>query len=130
MSATATHSHEETIHGAGHEHPSDRSYVGIAAILAAITAAEVGTYYVADQLGSFMVPILLVMMAVKFFMVASWFMHLRFDSVMFRRFFITGLLLALAVYLAAMVSMQFFGDNTVSTILNPDGKPASDLPGR
>jgi cytochrome c oxidase subunit 4 len=130
MTATAgTHSHEETVHGAGRAHPGDRTYVLVALILALVTAAEVVTFYVEDTLGRLMVPVLLVMMLFKFAVVALWFMHLRFDSIMFRRFFVTGIILATLVYMAAMVSMQVFGDDTTSTILNPDGRPAAGVPG-
>jgi cytochrome c oxidase subunit 4 len=130
MTATgAVQAHEETLHGTGRAHPSDRNYVTIAVILALITAAEVVTFYIEDRLGSALLPILLVMMVAKFFIVAAWFMHLRFDSIMFRRFFIAGLVLAVLVFLAVMASMQVFGDDTVSIVLNPDGQPANDQPG-
>jgi hypothetical protein len=35
---------------------------------------------------------------VKFVMVGGYFMHLKFDSPIFRRFFVTGLLLAMVVF--------------------------------
>jgi len=104
----AAHSHEETVTGSGHAHPSDRSYVGIAVILALITAAEVATFYLEDEIGSILIPALLVMMTVKFAMVAGWFMHLRFDSNLFTRLFVSGILLAVSVYLAALASFEFF----------------------
>jgi cytochrome c oxidase subunit 4 len=106
----AAHSHEETVTGTGHAHPSDRSYVGIALILALITAAEVGTFYMEDELGSILIPALLVMMVVKFAMVAGWFMHLRFDSNLFTRMFVSGVLLAVGVYLAMLATFQFFSE--------------------
>ena len=104
----AAHSHEQTVTGTGHAHPSDRSYVGIALILALITAAEVGTFYLEDELGSILIPALLVMMTVKFAMVAGWFMHLRFDSSLFTRMFVSGILLAVGVYLGALATFEFF----------------------
>jgi len=109
MTATA---HEETVHGTGHKHPSDRDYVVIAAILAVITAGEVGLYYV--DIGKAMVPTLLVMMVLKFGIVASYFMHLKFDSLLFRRMFLAGLVLATCVYLAVLTSFQYWGDNTTA----------------
>jgi cytochrome c oxidase subunit IV len=104
----AAHSHEETVTGTGHAHPSDRSYVGIALILALITAAEVGTYYLEEELGSWLIPALLVMMVVKFAMVAGWFMHLRFDSNLFTRLFVSGVVLAVAVYLGTLAAFEYF----------------------
>jgi cytochrome c oxidase subunit IV len=106
----AAHSHEETVTGTGHAHPSDRSYVGIALILALITAAEVGTFYLEEELGSILIPALLVMMVVKFAMVAGWFMHLRFDSTLFTRMFVSGVVLAVFVYLAMLATFQFFSE--------------------
>lgn len=95
--------HDET-----HDHPSDGKYIQIALILAAITAAEVVTFYVEDQIGSLLVPVLLVMMVVKFVIVAAWFMHLRFDSNLFTRIFVSGVLLATAVYVGFLTTFEFF----------------------
>lgn len=114
MTATIpTTAHEETVYGGGRKHPTDRNYVGIAVILAIITAGEVAMSY-ADISNNIFVPVLLVMMAVKFFIVVAWFMHLRFDSVMFRMLFLAGLALAIIVCVAYLSSMQFFGDNTTN----------------
>jgi cytochrome c oxidase subunit 4 len=115
----AAHAHEETVTGTGHAHPSDRSYVGIALILALITAAEVGTFYLEDELGSVLVPVLLVMMVVKFAMVAGWFMHLRFDSNLFTRMFVSGIVLAVTVYVAFLAAFEFF---------SADGVPGPAIP--
>jgi cytochrome c oxidase subunit 4 len=78
-------------------HPDPRTYVNVAVILAAITAAEVAVYYI-DAVRSFLIPFLLAFAFVKFVMVALYFMHLKFDSRTFRRFFVTGLILSLAVF--------------------------------
>jgi cytochrome c oxidase subunit 4 len=104
--AGATAAHEETVMGGGHAHPSDRSYVGIALILAVITGGEVGVYYL--DLGNWLVAILVVMMIVKFSIVAGWFMHLRFDSNLFTRLFVAGIVLAVGVYAAALSTFRFF----------------------
>ena len=90
-----------------HAHPSDLEYIKVAIVLAAITLAEVLVYYV-EALEDFLVPILLVMSAFKFVIVVLWFMHLRFDSRLFRRFFVTGLLLALFVYLIVLTTFHFW----------------------
>ncbi len=87
--------------GTKHEHPSDRQYVMVALVLAAITLAEVLVYYV-ESLEGLLVPILIVMSVVKFALVVLWFMHLRFDSRLFRRLFFTGLALALFCYIAVL----------------------------
>jgi cytochrome c oxidase subunit 4 len=91
-----------------HDHPSDGRYVSIAVILAVLTAAEVATFYFEDQLGGVLVPALLVMMVVKFVLVVAWFMHLRFDSNLFTRMFVSGLSLAVFVYIIALTTFKFF----------------------
>lgn len=92
------------------KHPSDKEYVKIALILGAITAAEVAVVYI-SSLKSLIRPILSVMMVVKFSMVALWFMHLKFDSRIFRRFFLLGIILALVVFGTVLV--------TFSTVVRP-----------
>lgn len=98
--------HENTVDGHGAAHPTDRSYVSIAVILAVLTAVEVATYYV--DIGGFLLPVLLVLMVVKFVLVAGFFMHLRFDSNLFSRIFTAGVLLAIAVYCGFLFSFQYF----------------------
>ena len=114
MSEHVVTAHEETVSGAGHAHPSDRTYVGVALILAVITAAEVVTFYVEDTVGWLLIPILVIMMIVKFAIVAGWFMHLRFDSNLFTRLFVSGLVLAVGVYMTVLAMFEFYngGDPT------------------
>ncbi len=91
----------------GHEHGlSDNRYIVIAVILAVITAAEVAASYV--DLGPAFIPLLLGMMVLKFFIVASFFMHLKFDNPIFTWLFYTGLVLAVLVYAAALTTFQFW----------------------
>jgi cytochrome c oxidase subunit 4 len=91
--------------GAGHGHPSELQYVWVAVFLAVITGAEVAIYY-ARSLGSLLVIILVVLSVVKFSTVVLWFMHLRFDSKLFRRLFVTGLVLALGVYTIVLTTFH------------------------
>ena len=99
---TETETHEDT-----QEHGmSDAGYIKIAVILALITALEVSTYYV--DFGPLFMPSLLIMMLVKFVMVVSYFMHLKFDSKIFSFLFYTGLGLALFVYITALATFKFF----------------------
>jgi len=101
MSA-ATESHTDS-----HDHGlSDAGYIKIALILAAITALEVSTYYV--DFGPLFLPSLLIMMVVKFVMVVSYFMHLKFDNKIFSFLFYVGLGLALFCYIVALATFKFF----------------------
>ncbi|MEA2829148.1 MAG: cytochrome c oxidase subunit [Actinomycetota bacterium] len=94
-------------HGAAHEHPSDLQYVYIALFLAMVTAAEVAVYYV-KSLAGLLVYILVTMAVVKFSVVVMFFMHLRFDSKLFRRFFITGIILALFCYVIVLSTFHIW----------------------
>jgi cytochrome c oxidase subunit 4 len=97
-------------HDHGHKHPSDSQYVLIAAVLAFITGAEVLTYYLDFFKTHFplLVVTLIPMMIIKFGIVAAFFMHLRFDNKLFRRVFITGILLATFVYMILLSSFHVF----------------------
>lgn len=89
--------------GTAHDHPGERKYIQIAVILAVITAAEVSFSYI-EAVEPILAPSLILMSIVKFFMVAAWFMHLRFDSRLFRRFFVAGIALAIFCYTAVLTT--------------------------
>lgn len=91
-----------------HAHPGPAEYVKVAAVLAVVTAAEVGAYYVSALSHRVLTTMLLVMMVLKFSLVVLWFMHLRFDSKLFRRLFVTGIILAIAVYTIAFSTIGIF----------------------
>ena len=92
------------VHGE-HGHPGPAKYVGIAMILAIVTGIEVALYYI-DMPDMLLVALLLGLAFIKFSMVAAYFMHLKFDSRLLRRLFITGIALAVAVYTVALVTMD------------------------
>ncbi len=89
-------------------HPSDWEYVKVAIFLAAVTAAEVGLYYVEGLSRRLVLLLLCIMMVIKFAVVVMWFMHLRFDSRIFRRLFFSGLILATSVYLIVLLTFKVF----------------------
>lgn len=100
MNTAQVHS-PETEHGM-----SNAGYVRIALILGIITALEVSTYYV--DFGPLFLPALLIMMVIKFIMVVSYFMHLKFDNKLFSMMFYAGLILAVGVYSTALATFKFF----------------------
>jgi cytochrome c oxidase subunit 4 len=108
LAQAAQEEHEAQTEHEGRAHPSDRSYVGIAFILAVLTALEVVSFYIEERLGAFLVPALVTMMIVKFVMVVAWFMHLRFDSNLFTRVFVSGLMLAIGVYVITLTTFRFW----------------------
>ena len=89
--------------GTGHSHPGERQYIVIAVILAVVTGIEVAFSYW-EAVEDILAPSLIFMSIVKFFMVVAWFMHLRFDSRLFRRLFVAGVLLALFCYTAVLTT--------------------------
>ena len=93
-------------YGEGHHGATDKQYILIALVLALITAMEVTISYV--DVGPIFLPALLIMMAAKFVIVVSYFMHLKFDSRIFSFLFYMGLLLAFGVYLGALATFHFF----------------------
>lgn len=98
-------------------HPTDKMFVQVAIALGVITAVEVAWSYLpwGDATG-FMafaeVGGLLFMMAIKFVVVASRFMHLKFDQGVLSRLFYFGLLLAVLVYVATLTAFEMWSPGT------------------
>ncbi len=88
------------------DHPSEFQYVKVAVFLALVTAAEVAVFYI-DALRGVIIPLLSAMMLIKFLAVAGYFMHLKFDSRIFRRFFVLGIVLAIAIYGVVLWTFTF-----------------------
>ena len=90
-------------------HPTPQRYVMIAAVLVVATAAEVGLYYLEGEIPDGLIILLLLMFAViKFTLVASWYMHLRTDKPIFRRFFVLGIVAAITLYLIVLSTLHVF----------------------
>ena len=104
MTEHAAHGHEEPKHEGGHAHPTNQAYVRIAIILAIITLVEVVIYYI-PTLRPALVPALLVLSVAKFLMVVGFFMHLRFDTRLYRFMFAAGLVVTLGVYFALLAML-------------------------
>ncbi len=100
-------------------HPGPKQYVQIAVVLALVTLLEVLAYYA--ELGTFgfefprsaLISLLIVLMVMKFALVALWYMHLRFDSPFYKRMFLAGLGLALSVFLVVLLT---FGAGIMTTV--------------
>ena len=93
--------------GHGHKEPSDAQYIWIAIILAVLTALEILSTEAGPD-GPWLVPILIVLMLVKFWVVASFFMHLRFDNRLFSFLFYLGLGFAVVLYSAVLATFHFW----------------------
>ena len=82
-------------------HATTATYLRIAGILVMITLIEVGVFYV-PTFQALLVPILLVLSAVKFTLVAMFYMHLKFDNRFFAFLFGGPLLLGVAVVVSLL----------------------------
>ena len=106
MSEIETEGHSAVPHAPHVEHPSPKEYVRIGLILGVLTALEVATYYI--DVGPLLVPTLLGLAVVKFALVVMWFMHLKFDSKTYARFFLMGLAGAATLYLIVLITFRVF----------------------
>lgn len=88
-------------------HPSPFQYVIIAMILVVITAVEVGVSYLDGDIPSGLIIFLLLSMGlVKFVLVASFYMHLKTDKPVFRRFFIMAGVGAVTLYAIVLTTLH------------------------
>jgi cytochrome c oxidase subunit 4 len=116
--ATATDKPVPTkiLDGAIAPYPRDKLYVQTAVVLALITVVEVLTYVWPElpvwhwggdsNIG--LISILMILMIAKFVIVVAIFMHLKFDRPILWRVFVSGLVLALGVYIAVMLMFRVF----------------------
>lgn len=80
-------------------HPTARTFVNVGAVLFLLTAAEFGIVYL-EGMRSFVVALLVILATAKFYLVASYFMHLRFDHKLLSWAFAVGLVLAILITVA------------------------------
>jgi cytochrome c oxidase subunit 4 len=99
------------------EHASDRLFVKVFIGLVVVTAIEVAWAYApwADESASRLATFLywgglMVLMGFKFFIIAGYFMHLRFDNKLLTRIFYAGVVLAVAVYMITLCTFQLFSN--------------------
>ncbi len=100
-------------HAAGahqRSHPTVRQYLLIGLLLTLITVVELFASY--SDIGSLLIPILIVLSAVKFAVVVAYFMHLRFEDALLTRLFVLGFVLAGSI-LIALIAL-FWTDSTIA----------------
>jgi cytochrome c oxidase subunit 4 len=91
------------------KHPTPFKYVMIFLILVVVTGVEIGISYLEGSVTSGVIVVLLLLFGIlKFVIVAAYYMHLRTDQPMFRRFFIVGLITAMAVFAVALATLHVF----------------------
>ncbi len=98
-------------HGKEHSHPTPWVYLRVALILFVLTALEVLAFELGRRPGAplhtvvepVVVPILLVLSAVKFALVAMFYMHLKQDDKLFSNLFVWPLILAAVIILSLIL---------------------------
>jgi caa(3)-type oxidase subunit IV len=99
-----------------HDHPTPGTYAKIGLLLFVLTALEVGLYEftfgdhagpLGHQIEPFFIPMLLLLSAVKFALVAMYYMHLKNDSKLFSGVFVFPLVIATVVILAMVALMAY-----------------------
>ena len=110
MDAHVTTAHEE------HSHPRAAVYAKVGLVLFVLTALEVGLYEItygehagdfSSAIQPFFVPMLLLLSAAKFALVAMFYMHLKQDSKLFTGIFVFPLIIATVVIVSLMVLMAY-----------------------
>jgi len=110
MEAHATAEHQE------HAHPRAAVYAKVGLILFVLTALEVGLYEITygehagefgHQIMPFFIPLLLGLSAIKFALVAMFYMHLKQDHRLFSGVFVFPLIIATIVILSLVVLMAY-----------------------
>jgi cytochrome c oxidase subunit 4 len=110
MDAHATHPDSE------HAHPSAAIYAKVGLVLFILTALEVGLYEItygehagaaSASIQPFFIPLLLLMSAAKFALVAMFYMHLKQDHRLFTGVFLFPLIIAAVIILALIVLMAY-----------------------
>jgi heme/copper-type cytochrome/quinol oxidase subunit 4 len=99
-----------------HAHPTAGLYAKVGLILFVLTALEVGLYEItygsragssAEAIKPFFVPLLLLMSAAKFALVAMFYMHLKQDHKLFTGVFVFPLIIAMVVIVSLIILMAY-----------------------
>ena len=99
-----------------HGHPTPSTYAKIGLVLFILTALEVGLYEITygESAGSFghaiqpfFIPVLLFLSAIKFALVAMYYMHLKNDSKLFSGVFVFPIIIATVIILG-LIALQAY----------------------
>lgn len=105
-----------TAHAGDHAHPTWQTYTKIALVLFALTALEVWSYDIVNRhspaalaaaLEPVVVEVLLILSAIKFALVAMFYMHLKNDGKLLSSIFGFSLLLAAVIIVGLMIIFSY-----------------------
>ena len=99
---------ETVVDEEGHEeaHLGPKQYWLIALFLGVVTAVEVGVTYIDGIKGGWLIALLLVLAAVKFFTVVGWYMHLKYEAFTLTGLFYFGLVGAIILFIVVLLSFR------------------------
>jgi cytochrome c oxidase subunit 4 len=111
MAETAIETHSRESHDDHGAHPTEKQYWVVFVVLAVLTAIEVAWSYLGLEGVALVLP-LMIMMVVKFLLVAGAFMHLYFDlkilnGRLFTWTFFGGIILAIVLYVVVFAAFRF-----------------------
>lgn len=97
------------IEASGHGRISDMVYIKVAVSLAVLTAVEVFTYFESVHKAPdwLLILVLVGLMVIKFFLVAAYFMHLKYENAVFTKFIVGGLVIAYPVYMVMAYASEW-----------------------
>ena len=93
-------------HGGQVHHPGAATYLIIAAFLIVLTAMEITVFYV-HALRPVLVPVLIVLAAAKFAMVAMFYMHLKYDGWLLTGVFVFPLIIATILLISLILLFTY-----------------------
>ena len=116
MATHAPHPHAAPDGTQEHAHPTRGMYFKVAIVLFALTALEVLAYEIARRpaapmhslIAPVVVPLLLVLSAAKFALVAMFYMHLKQDSKLFSNLFVFPIIIAAGAIISLIVLIQYW----------------------
>jgi cytochrome c oxidase subunit IV len=94
-------SHSEQV-----RHPGAATYVIIAAFLVVLTAMEITVFYI-HALRPVLVPVLIVLGAAKFALVAMFYMHLKYDGWLLTGVFVFPLMIATVLLVSLILLFSY-----------------------
>ena|SRR5690348_4279338 len=112
----SAHAHSAQGHEGEHKHPTWQTYAKIALVLFILTFLEVYAFEIGRSetnplhgaVGPIVVPILLVLSALKFFLVAAFYMHLKQDSKLFTHLFFWRIVIASIVIVSLIMLFNYW----------------------
>ena len=93
-------------HGGQVHHPGAATYLIIAAFLIVLTAMEITVFYV-HALRPVLVPVLIVLAAAKFALVAMFYMHLKYDGWLLTGVFVFPLIIATILMISLILLFAY-----------------------